>query len=69
MSFVTIKSSHQEIDLLFLKGKLESEGIACFLKNEFSTQIMSHMATFQVELQVPEEELERAMSIINELEI
>jgi len=46
MDFVTIKESHLESDLLVLKSILESEGILCYLKNEFSTQIMSHMPTF-----------------------
>ena len=66
MKFVTIKESHSESDLLVLKSKLESEGISCFLKNEFTTQIMNHMATFTVELQVPDSEVERAMEIIND---
>ena len=66
MKFVTIKESHSESDLLVLKSKLESEGISCFLKNEFTTQIMNHMATFTVELQVPDSEVERAKKIIND---
>jgi hypothetical protein len=66
MKFVTIKESHSESDLLVLKSKLESEGISCFMKNEFTTQIMNHMATFTVELQVPDSEVERAKEIIKE---
>ncbi|NVK83660.1 MAG: DUF2007 domain-containing protein [Cytophagia bacterium] len=65
MKFVTIKSSHNEVDLLPLKGLLESEGITCFLKNQFTNQIMSHMATFQVELQVADSDLEKVAEIMN----
>ena len=68
MSFVTIKESHIESDLLVLKSRLESEGIKCFMKNEFTAQIMSHMATFLVELQVSTSDLERAQEIIQEIE-
>lgn len=42
MSLITIKKSHIESDLLVLKSKLESEGINCYLKNEFTTQIMNY---------------------------
>ena len=64
MKFVTIKESHMVSDLLVLKSKLESEGITCFLKNELTTQIMSHMPTFMVELQVPASDVKRAMEIM-----
>lgn len=67
MKFVTIKSSHYEIDLQPLKGLLESEGIPCYLKNQFTTQVMSHMANFQVELQVAESDLERVNELLKNL--
>ena len=69
MRFVTIKESHTETDLLVLKGRLESEGIHCFMRNEFSNQIMSHMATFSAELQVAREDLEKASKILQEVEV
>ena len=68
MDFVTIKESHVESDLLVLKSRLESEGIKCYLKNEFTNQLMSHMATFSVELQVSSRDLERAQEILGETE-
>ena len=68
MSFVTIKESHVETDLLVLKSRLEAEGIKCYLKNEFTAQIMSHMATFTAELQVSSTDLKRALEIIKETE-
>ena len=68
MSLITIKESHIESDLLVLKSRLESEGIRCYLKNEFTTQIMSHMPTFVVELQVSSSDLKRVREILKEIE-
>ncbi|MEN8126137.1 MAG: DUF2007 domain-containing protein [Bacteroidota bacterium] len=68
MKLITIKESHTELDLIVLKSRLESEGIKCFLRNEFTTQIMNHMATFEVELQVLDSDLERVKEILNEIE-
>ena len=68
MGLVTIKSSHYESDLLILKSRLESEGITCFMRNEFTTQIMNHMATFEVELQVSESDIERVKEILADIE-
>jgi hypothetical protein len=68
MKLITIKESHEVTDLLVLKSRLESEGIQCFLKNEYSTQVMSHMATFTVELQVTSPDLEKALKIMEETE-
>lgn len=68
MSLITIKRSHIETDLLILKSRLESEGIKCYLRNEFTTQIMNHMATFDVELQVSDLDLERVKEILSEIE-
>ncbi len=68
MSFITIKESHVESDLLVLKSILESEGIACHLKNEFTTQVMNYMAAFVVELQVASSDLEKAQEILKRIE-
>ena len=68
MSLITIKSSHNELDLTVLKSRLESEGIKCFLRNEFTTQVMSHMATFEVELQISDSDLESVEEILAEIE-
>ncbi|MDV7185786.1 DUF2007 domain-containing protein [Lutibacter sp. TH_r2] len=67
MSFITIKKSHIEAELLILKSKLESEGIKCYLKNEFTTQIMNYMPSFEVELQVSNIDLEKALEVLNEM--
>lgn len=68
MSLITIKKSHIESDLLILRSKLESEGIKCYMKNEFTTQIMNYLPSFEVELQVSELDLERVKEILNEME-
>ncbi|REE83787.1 putative signal transducing protein [Lutibacter oceani] len=67
MSLVTIKKSHVEADLLVLKSKLESEGIKCFMRNEFTTQIMNYLPSFEVELQVSESDLEKVEEILKEM--
>ncbi|GGK51917.1 MULTISPECIES: putative signal transducing protein [Flavobacteriaceae] len=68
MSLITIKKSHIESDLLVFKSKLESEGIKCSLKNEFTTQIMNYLPSFEVELQISSSDLDRAKEIFNEME-
>jgi hypothetical protein len=67
MSLITIKTSHIESDLLVLKSKLESEGITCYLRNEFTTQIMNYLPSFEVELQVSDLDLERVKKIMSEI--
>ena len=67
MDFITIKESHVELDLLVLKSRLEAEGIKCYLKNEYTTQIMSHMANFTVELQVASSDLKKTQEILKEI--
>jgi hypothetical protein len=68
MSLVTIKKSHYESELLVLRSKLESEGIKCYLKNEFTTQIMNYLPSFEVELQVSASDVEKVVEILHEME-
>ncbi len=68
MDFVTIKKARLESDLIVLKSRLESEGIKCFLKNEFTTQLMNYIPTFEIELQVSNSDLEKVRKIISEIE-
>ena len=67
MSLITIKKSHIESELLVLRSKLESEGIKCYFKNEFTTQIMNYLPSFEVELQVSDSDLERVKEVMNEM--
>lgn len=66
MNFVTVKESHYQTDLVVLKSRLESEGIECRLKNELTTQVISHIPSFMVELQVPENKVDDARNIMIE---
>lgn len=68
MEFVTVQESHNISDLLVLKSKLESEGIHCFLKDEFATTIMTHIPSITVKLQIPASEVEKVKIILAELE-
>jgi hypothetical protein len=67
MNLVTVKSSHYQTDLIVLKSKLESEGISCFFKNELTTQVLNHLPSFLIELQVPETELSRVKEVMAEI--
>jgi hypothetical protein len=67
MSLITIKKSHNESDLFVLKSRLESEGIKCFLLNEYTTQLMPHLSSFEVELQVYDIDVERVKEILTEI--
>jgi len=66
MKFITIKESHYQTDLIVLKSRLESEGILCRFKNELTTQILNHVPSFLVELQVPENDVPRVREILIE---
>ena len=68
MGLVTIKKSHIESELSVFKSQLESQGIKCYLRNEFTTQIMNYLPSFEVELQVSEVDLEHAMKLLQTIE-
>ncbi|WP_341221228.1 putative signal transducing protein [Polaribacter atrinae] len=67
MSLITIQKSHNVSDLFILKSSLEHDGIKCFLLNEFTTQIMSHVGSFEVELQVHAADIDRMKEILAEV--
>lgn len=66
MKLITIRESHQAMDLVVLQSMLESADIECFLKNEFTTQILSHIQSTSIELQVANDDLEKALQIMQE---
>lgn len=66
MKFVTIKESHYQNELVVLKSRLEAEGIDCRFKNELTAQVLSHIPSFLVELQVPEKDVPRVKEILIE---
>lgn len=66
MKLITVKSAHNQADLVVLKSRLESEGIDCFFKNELTAQVINYVPAFLVELQVYEAELHRVERIMAE---
>ncbi len=68
MKLITIKKAHLESEISVLKSRLEAEGIRCFLKNEYITQIINFMPSFVMELQVSEFDLDEALEILKEFE-
>lgn len=67
MRLITVKKAHLESDLTVLKSKLEAEGIRCFLKNEYVTQIVNFMPSFEMELQVSADDVIKTLKIIEDL--
>lgn len=67
--FVTVLTSIYPQDLYIIKGRLESEGIQCFLKDELTVQAYNlySNAVGGVKLQVLEEDVEKARGILAEL--
>ncbi len=68
MKLITIKKAHLQSEISVLKSRLEAEGIRCFLKNEYITQIINFMPSFVMELQVSEFDLDEALEILKEFE-
>ncbi len=68
MKLITIKKAHLESEISVLKSRLEAEGIRCFLKNEYITQVINFMPSFVMELQVTEFDLDEALEILKEFE-
>ncbi len=66
MKFVTVKESHYAADLQILKSRLESEGIACFVEGELTSQLLTHIPTMQAELKVHESDIEKVKAILIE---
>jgi len=66
-SFYTIAAFEYTADVQILKGKLESEGIAVFLKDEhtLNSDPLISQAIGGVKLQVFERDKERALAIYN----
>ena len=67
MKLITIRESNIESELSILRSKLESEGIACFMKNELTTQIMNFLPSFEIELQIRDSDLDKAKEIMSKM--
>ncbi len=66
MKLITVKQSRYAADLAILKSRLESEGIACWLKNELTSQVINYVPSIYAELQVDEADVERVKVILAE---
>lgn len=66
MKLITVKQSRYAADLAILKSRLESEGIACWLKNELTSQVINYVPSIYAELQVDEADVERVKAILAE---
>lgn len=64
MKLITVKQSRYAADLAVLKSRLESEGIACWLKNELTSQVINYFPSIYTELQVDEADVERVKAIL-----
>ncbi len=64
MNLITVKQSRYAADMAILKSRLESEGIACWLKNELTSQVINYVPSIYAELQVDEADLERVKAIL-----
>jgi len=67
-NWITIKTFTLPIEAAIIRGRLESEGIECFLTNELTTQVnpLYSNAIGGVELQVRESDLQNAIAILKE---
>ena len=67
--FVTVLTMSYPQQLYIIKGRLESEGIECFIKDELTVQSNNFWsnALGGVKLQVQKQDVERAVTILTEL--
>lgn len=69
MGLITIKESHNVSDLAVLKSKLQDLGIESYLKNELSTQVLNHIQSNSVELQIEDKDLEKVKLLGDQIEV
>ena len=64
MKLITVKNARYAADLAILKSRLESEGIACWIKNELTSQVINYVPSIYAELQVDETDIDRVKEIL-----
>lgn len=71
MALVTIMTSDNGIDVHIMKGRLETDGIDCFVfdENIMTLNPLFNIAVGGVKLKVNEEDADKARAIIKELEL
>ncbi len=66
-TWVEVASFTYPADVQVLRSLLESEGIECFLKDEFMSEIMPGLPNIgNIQLQVKEEDVAKALEIMKE---
>jgi hypothetical protein len=71
MSFVVLQRFENYIDAHIVKGRLEDQGIHCWLKDEnlsalIVDPILTNAVSGGIKLMVPEDELQKAIDILNQ---
>lgn len=66
MKYITIRESNNATDLARLKDLLEANGIDCRLESEKPDQVINVVPNPFEELQVAEQDVERAEQILRE---
>lgn len=66
MSFITVRSFDNYIDANIMLGKLQNEGITCFLRDEYTVTIDPILtnAVGGIKLTVPEADVPRAVHLL-----
>ncbi len=67
MELITIKESHYSSDLAILRSRLESEGVHCVIKDELTSQVLTHLPSMSAKLQVNESDLPKVKTIMDEM--
>lgn len=65
-NLVTIRTFNSSIDSEMVRAYLESMGITCFLQDEFVNRAYVANVNGGVKLQVPENELESALTLLKD---
>jgi hypothetical protein len=67
-NFITVLTFTYPSEALIVRGRLESEGITCFVQDELTTQVAPFYsnALGGVKVQVMESDLQRAVKILKE---
>jgi len=67
--FVTVATFTYPTELAIIKGRLESEGIECYVKDEMTVQVYNFLsnAVGGIKLQVKQSDAEKAIEILKEL--
>ncbi len=67
MELITIKESHYSSDFAILVSRLESEGVQCTIKDELTSQVLTHLPSMSAKLQVQESDLALVKTIMDEI--